>query len=116
MYDLPLDEVLLTLDKAAQAPAGPGMMQYILLFGAIGAVMYVFIYLPQRREQKAKEALMSSLAKDDEVVVGGGIHGKVVSVEDTIVVVDIGDRTKVRVEKSAIERKGAVADAKSDKK
>ncbi len=116
MHDMPLEEVLLTIDKAAQTPAGPGALQYLLLFGAIAAVMYVFIYLPQRREQKAKEALMSSLAKDDEVVIAGGIHGKVVSVEESVVVVDIGDRTKIKVEKTAIERKGAAAAAQTPKK
>ena len=116
MLDNPSEGVLVALDQAAQSAAGgPNMVQLIVLFGAIAAIMYVFIYLPQRREQKAHQSLVDSLAKGDPVVLNAGIHGKVVSVDEATVVVDIGDRTRVTVDKSAIARKAGADDDKGKK-
>ncbi len=116
MPDIPVEGVLLAVDKAAATSAGgPSMYQTLALFAAIAAIMYVFIYLPQRREQKQHQSLVDSLAKDDPIVISGGIHGKVVTVAETTVVVEIADRTRITVDKSAIARK-AGADADADQK
>lgn len=113
MPELAQDGVLLLMDAPAAAHAGPDIIQTIVLFAIIAGIMYLFIFLPQNRERKAKDKLLSSLVADERVVLASGIHGRIVSVGDDTVVVDLGDRTKVTVDKAAIARKvGDDADKK----
>jgi len=113
MFQPSVGEVLLLADKAAGA-GSPSLFQTLALFGAIAAIMYVFIFMPQQKEKKAHEAMVAALAKDDRVVISSGIHGRVVSVSEQTVVVEIADRTRVTVDKAAIARKAAEPDG--DKK
>lgn len=84
----------------------------ILLFFAI---IYFIGLRPQQQQQKAHEAMLASLAKDDQVVTSGGIHGRVVEVGPEVIVMDIGDKTRVKVDRASIARK-AGSPASDDKK
>ena len=46
--------------------------------------------------------MISAVKKNDEIVTGGGIHGTVVNVKDTTVVLKIDDNVKIEIQKSAI--------------
>ena len=48
---------------------------------------------------------MSALQKGDRVVTSSGLHGKVYSVEDDEVVVEVADKVRVTIDKSAVKRK-----------
>ena len=54
------------------------------------------------------------MKKDDKVVLLNGIHGIIFRVNDNTFVVEIADRTRVTIEKTAVARKSG-ADAASDK-
>lgn len=97
------DGTLLLLDGAAGAPS---TVQQVVLFGAIGLIMYLFLFLPQSRDRKAKEALAAGLAKDDKVVLISGVHGRIVSVADLTVEVEVASGVRVTVDKGAVARKG----------
>ncbi|MBN2799616.1 MAG: preprotein translocase subunit YajC [Deltaproteobacteria bacterium] len=99
------DGVLVLMDGAAQG-ASPSTLQQVVLFGSIALIMYLFIFLPQSRERKAKEALVASIAKDDKVVTLSGLHGRVTSVAEHTVEVEIAPNTRVTMDKAAISRKG----------
>lgn len=95
-----LAPVLLTLDEVV--PAQPSLLQSMVLMVVIVGIMYVVLYLPQQRERKKHEELVSGLKRDDRVITNSGIHGRVVTVADTTVVVEIADRTKVTFDKHAV--------------
>ena len=42
------------------------------------------------------------MRKGDKVVTSGGMHGKIVAMEDKTVLLEISDNIKVKVEKSAV--------------
>ncbi|MFK7930003.1 MAG: preprotein translocase subunit YajC [Myxococcota bacterium] len=91
---------------AQAAPAGGGgWVGTLLLFGGMAAIMYFLFIRPQQKEKKAREELLSSLSKGDEVVTNGGLHGRVASVDGELVKVELGPKTVVTVEKTAITRK-----------
>jgi len=46
--------------------------------------------------------MLKNLKKNDQVVTSGGIHGTIVEVKDTTVILKVDDNTKIMVEKSAI--------------
>jgi preprotein translocase subunit YajC len=56
---------------------------------------------PQQRKQKELKKLRESLKQGDRVVTIGGIHGKILEVAESTVLIS-SDGTKIRFEKSAI--------------
>ena len=77
------------------------LLPILLIFG----VMYFLLVRPQIQEKKEHDKLLQSLARDDRVVTSSGIHGKVVSVDEDLVVLEIGERTKVTFDKSSVARR-----------
>jgi len=84
-----------------QADAGNGDMLNIIMMIAIFAVFYFFMMRPQQKKAKELEKYKEAIAKGDQVVTIGGIHGKVTSVQETTLVIAIEDG-KLRIEKSAL--------------
>jgi preprotein translocase subunit YajC len=82
------------------APQGNGMSMIFLL--AIVVVFYFFMIRPQMKKQKAEKQFRESLQKGAKVVTIGGIHGRILEVNDRTFMVEIDTNVRVRVEKSAI--------------
>ena len=57
----------------------------------------------QMKKQKELKKFREALAKGDHIVTIGGIHGKILEVTDTTVLVQ-SDNTKLRFDKSAISQ------------
>lgn len=69
---------------------------------AIIVVFYLFMIRPQMKKQKTERAFRESLQKGAKVVTIGGIHGRILEVNDRTFMIEIDSNVKVRVEKSAI--------------
>jgi preprotein translocase subunit YajC len=80
---------------------GGGIMQFLPLI-LILVVFYFFFIRPQMKKSKDQRRFRETLKKGDKVVTVGGIHGKLLEVKDTTVVLDIGNQVRITVEKSAI--------------
>ena len=81
---------------------GDGMSSLIML-GLMVLVFWFFMIRPQMKKQKELKKFRESLAKGDHIVTIGGIHGKILEVTDTTVLVQ-SDNTKLRFDKSAISQ------------
>ena len=84
----------------AQAPVGgigPFLPMILIIAG-----MYFFIIAPQRKRQKAIDAMQRALKSGDAIVTTGGIHGTVTNVKDDIVVVRIADNVKIEMSRNSI--------------
>ena len=100
-----LDGSLLVLRLAHLLYGGPlGLGQIFPLF-LIAGLFYFLIIKPQNDEQAAHQALLASLSKHDWVVTSSGIHGRIVRVDDTTVVLEIDERSKLTLEKSSVARR-----------
>jgi preprotein translocase subunit YajC len=66
-------------------------------------VFYFFMIRPQMKKQKEQKLFRESLKAGDKIVTIGGIHGKVLEVTDTTVLIS-SEGTKLRMEKSAISQ------------
>ena len=78
------------------------MGSYVMLIAML-AVVYLVMFLPQRKQQKKDAQMRSSLDIGDEVLTQGGIVGRVVSLkEDTIVIETGSDRVKIRILRNAV--------------
>jgi preprotein translocase subunit YajC len=81
---------------------GPGLSYNLLMFGAIGVVFYFFMLRPQIKRTKEAKNFRESLAQGDKVVTAGGIHGKVLEINENTVLISTEGGGKLRVEKNSI--------------
>lgn len=68
----------------------------------IFVIFYFLLIRPQKLKEKEHQKMLSSLAKNDEVVTSGGIHGTVVNVKESSVIIRIDENVKIEVERSCI--------------
>jgi len=90
------------LAQASAEGQGGGYMQ-IIFFVGIALVFYFFMIRPQQKKTKDQKKFIDEIKKGDSVVTIGGLHGKVYSLDETTLVLDIdGKGTKVTFEKSSV--------------
>ncbi|MFT6997435.1 MAG: preprotein translocase subunit YajC [Cryomorphaceae bacterium] len=83
----------------------------ILFWVGIIAVFYFFMIRPQAKRAKDAKKFREALGKGTKVVTIGGIHGKVLEVQEKTVLIDTMTGMKLKVEKSAISPDGASEEA-----
>ncbi len=91
-------------DAYAEGAAGPagGGLELILMMGVFFAIMYFMIIRPQQKRAKEHKNMLAALSKGDEIVTGGGLLGKISSIGDNFVEVEVAENTKVKVQTQAI--------------
>ncbi len=85
---------------AAESPFGgiTGMLPIILMF----VVLYFVMIRPQMKRQKEHKAMIDALAKGDEVVVAGGLLGRVSKMGDSFLTVEVANGVEIQVQRSAV--------------
>ncbi len=73
-----------------------------VMMGLLMVVFYFFMIRPQQKKAKTAKKFREALQKGTRVVTIGGMHGKVVEVDDKTVLLDVDTNVKLRFEKSAI--------------
>ena len=66
------------------------------------ALAWFVLIRPQRRRQAQQEELLGSLHTGDEIVTAGGLYGRIQSVRDDELDVEIAPGTVVRVARRAV--------------
>ena len=91
---------------AQTAPAAGGDMQSTLMSMLPLALMFVVLYFvmirPQMKKQKEHTAMISALAKGDEVITGGGLLGKVSKMGDSFIGLEVSSGVEVQEQRSAV--------------
>ncbi len=86
-----------------QQPGGGSALGGILPFIIIIAVMYFFFFRPQMKKQKEERNFASSVAKGNRVVTNSGIHGKILEVGETHVILEC-ENSRLKVEKASLSK------------
>ncbi len=94
---------LLTILLAESVTKGGGL-QTILMFGLIFVVFYLFMIRPQMKKQKEQKKFRESLEKGTKIVTIGGVHGKIVGIQDNTAIIEVEGGNKLKIEKSAIAK------------
>jgi preprotein translocase subunit YajC len=81
---------------------GPGLMSNVILFGSIILIFYFMIIRPQQKRAKERQKLIESMKKGDKVITSGGMYGTVAGLDEKTVLVEIADKIKVKLDRSAI--------------
>jgi preprotein translocase subunit YajC len=90
---------------AQTAPAAAGgdmqlmsVLPLILMF----VVLYFVMIRPQMKKQKEHRTMIDALAKGDEVVIAGGLLGRISKLGDSLLGVEIANGVEVQVQRSAV--------------
>ena len=84
---------------AGDAPSALFNMAPLLL---IFVVFYFLLIRPQQTKAKEHSDMLSNLKRNDDVITSGGIYGKVVTLTDKVVVLEIAPKVQVKVERPQI--------------
>jgi preprotein translocase subunit YajC len=88
--------------QTAPGITGPSPLVTILPFILIFIIMYFLVIRPQQKKAKDHQEMLSKLKKNDEVMTSGGIYGKVISLADNVVTLEVAPNVRVRVHRPQI--------------
>ncbi len=97
-----LSTILLQAAQGA-APSG-GIADYsgLIMIVALIAIFYFFMIRPQQQKQKKINEFRSSLKKGDKVMTAGGIYGRIVTIKDSTVILEVADGVRITIDKAMI--------------
>lgn len=97
----------LAFAQSAQAQAPQVQQSPLMSLMPIALIFIIFYFLlirPQKKNQQNQVKMLESLAKNDEVVTSGGIHGTIVNIQNDVITLRVDDNTRIKIQKSAISR------------
>ena len=89
---------------AMGAPSGeaPSALVQLMPFVLVVGIFYFVILLPMKRRQQKVQAFLAALKVGDKVVTSGGLYGSITRLNEQSVQVQIADRVRVEMSRSAV--------------
>lgn len=79
----------------------------------IVAIFYFLVFMPMQRQKKQQAEMLSALQNGDQILTTGGIVGTIVKLFDDAVIIRVEpDNVKLKIARTAVSGKVAVAAAK----
>ncbi len=83
----------------ASDPGFIGFLPIILMF----ALLYFLMIRPQMKRAKEQKAMNEALQKGDEVIIAGGVVGRISKISEQYVTLEIAENTEVVVQRAAVQ-------------
>ena len=91
---------------AQTAPAASGGAESSLLSLLPLVLMFVVLYFimirPQMKRQKEHKAMVEAIGKGDEVVIGGGVLGRVSKLGESYLHVEVANGVELQVQRASV--------------
>lgn len=97
--------LMLVFSAVTTSTGGAGSTAFFMQIVPLLLIFVVFYFLlirPQQKRAKEHEAKLNAVQKNDEVVTGGGLMGKVTKVADDHIEVEIAPNVRVKALKSML--------------
>jgi preprotein translocase subunit YajC len=97
-----------------QASGGAGFSSFLVPLALMFAIMYFIVIMPQQRQRKKTQAMLSALKTGDKVITGSGIYGTISGIDGESIIMKISSepQVKIRIARAAIAQVEAPEDAK----
>lgn len=69
----------------------------VLYVGGFMALFYFLFVRPQKKQERAHQALLTTVAAGDSILTSSGFYGVVIDVTDEIVIVEFGSNKNCRI-------------------
>ncbi|MDP1647131.1 MAG: preprotein translocase subunit YajC [Rubrivivax sp.] len=74
------------------------LLPLVLMF----VVLYFIMIRPQMKKQKEHKAMVEAIAKGDEVVIAGGVLGRVARLGDNFLHVEVANGVELQVQRASV--------------
>ena len=74
------------------------LLPLVLMF----VVLYFIMIRPQMKKQKEHKAMIEAIAKGDEVVIAGGLLGRVAKMGESYISVEVANGVELQVQRGAV--------------
>lgn len=99
-------DVLDLLIPVAQAQTGaapaPSLLGATWPLFVLVPLFYFMLIRPQMKRSKEAREMMAKLAKGDEALTSGGLAGRITTIGENYVTLEIAEKVEVKVQKAAI--------------
>jgi len=100
---------------AASAGGAGGLASFVPLI-LIFVVFYFLLIRPQQKKAKEHKAYLNDLKKGEKIITSGGIHGRITSLTDSTVTVEIAENVRVKVTRASIAGSAAALESQAPAK
>jgi preprotein translocase subunit YajC len=99
---------------AAILQASGGFGTFLVPLALMFGIMYLMVILPQQRQRKKTQAMLTALKTGDKVITGSGIYGTISGLDGDSVIMKISSepQVKIRIARAAIAQVETSQDAK----
>jgi preprotein translocase subunit YajC len=91
-----------TVFAMGATPEGASPWIQFVPFALVLAIFYFIILLPMKRKQQKVQQFLDTLKVSDRIVTTGGIYGQITRLGEQTIQVQIADKVRIEVAKSAI--------------
>src|SRR5262245_8197291 len=97
-----------------QASSGADFSSFLVPLALMFSIMYFMMIMPQQRQRKKTQAMLTALKTENKMITGSGIYGTVSGIDGDCVIMKISSepQVKIRIARAAIAQVEASEDAK----
>jgi preprotein translocase subunit YajC len=96
---------ILAMSPQGQQGGAGSLISMLVMFGAVILIMYFLMIRPQQKRQKEHQKMIENLKRGDKVVTTAGIHGNIVDIDGSSIVIQVSENVKITFEKTSIAAK-----------
>ncbi|MGA3113011.1 MAG: preprotein translocase subunit YajC [Syntrophobacteraceae bacterium] len=74
----------------------------MFLMIAMLAIFYFLLIRPQQKRAKEQKQMLANLQKGDTIFTVGGLRGRITGLDENVITVEIADKVRVKVNRSAV--------------
>ena len=89
-------------DATQQVPQTGSNWSFWIMIIAMIAIMYFFMWRPEKKRRKEAEAFRNGLKSGDKVITAGGIYAVVKKVEETTLLIEVDSNVTLRIDKGMV--------------
>lgn len=108
---------MISVAYAQAAPAQGSPMTTLFMMAVIFGAFYFFMIRPQQKKAKEHRTMIEALKRNDEVLTAGGLLGKVTSLNEQYVYIEIAPRVEIGMQRMQIVNvlpKGTIKESRRD--
>ena len=88
--------------EGAQAPAPGADYSFWIMIVAMIAIMYFFMWRPEKKRRKEMQQFRDGLKAGDKVITAGGIYAVVKKVEEASLLIEVDSNVTLRIDKNMV--------------
>ena len=89
-------------NAAAQSGAMGGNWSFWVMIIAMIAIMYFFMWRPEKKRRQEMQNFRDGLKAGDKVITAGGIYAVVKKVEETSLLIEVDSNVTLRIDKNMV--------------